>query len=178
MRHYPRSLRCASRDRLPEASHAFAAAAAPATDAALRTAIGAGTWVPAETPGKSSRLLACLPGDRGFVEWLRMAPGVAMPPHRHTGETHVFHLAGARRLPNGEVIGPGAYSYEPAGNVDAWEVVGDEPLLALVIVMGTVEFLGADGSVRAVVSAATQREQHQRWLEAQRIHPPLPSGEG
>jgi hypothetical protein len=163
---------------LPDSSQAFAVSAAPTTDAAPRASIDAGPWVPAQTPGKSSRLLTCLAEDRGFVEWLRMEPGTAMPPHRHTGETHVFHLAGARRLPNGEVIGPGAYSYEPAGNVDAWEVVGDEPLLALVIVMGTVEFLAADGSVCAVVSAGTQRELHQRWLEAQRIHSPLPSGEG
>ncbi len=120
-------------------------------------------WVPSDTPGKSARLLRFLPGDEGFVELLRMEPGVAMPLHRHTGEIHAYNLSGSRKLCTGEVIGPGDYVYEPAGNTDWWRIVGDETMVALVVVRANVEFLAADGSVRYVANAGTQRAELVRY---------------
>jgi 2,4'-dihydroxyacetophenone dioxygenase len=32
--------------------------------------------------------------------------------------------------------------YEPPGNTDWWKVVGDTPLVVMVVVMGHVEYLG------------------------------------
>ncbi|MGH8144913.1 MAG: cupin domain-containing protein [Rhodanobacteraceae bacterium] len=119
-------------------------------------------WIPSATPGKSSKPLRFLSGDRGFVELLRMEPGVAMPLHRHTGEIHACNLRGSRRLCTGEIIGPGDYVFEPPGNTDWWKIVGDDVMEALVVVMGTVEFLNADGTVRATVSATTQFAEYQR----------------
>jgi quercetin dioxygenase-like cupin family protein len=126
-------------------------------------------WVPSPLPGKSSRPLRFLRGNRGFVELLRMEPGVAMPPHRHTGETHAFNLSGSRRLDTGEIVGPGDYVYEPPGNVDSWEVVGEEPLLALVVVMGEVEDLAPDGSVRGVANTESRRREYADYCRAQGI---------
>ena len=126
-------------------------------------------WVPSGTPGKVAKLLRVLPDDSGFVELLRMEPGVAMPWHRHSGEIHAYNLQGSRELCTGEVIGPGDYVFEPPGNVDWWRVVGDEPMTALVVVMGTVEFLNADGSVRATAHAASQRAELARYCQAQGI---------
>lgn len=103
-------------------------------------------WVPL-SPGKAFKPLRFLREDRGFVELLRLQPGEAIPLHRHSGEVHAFNLDGTRELDTGEVIGPGGYVYEPAGNVDAWKVVGDLPLTVLVVVMGAVEYLGIDGTV-------------------------------
>lgn len=123
-------------------------------------------WVPSPVPGKSARPLRFLSGNRGFVELLRMEPGLAMPPHRHTGETHVYMLAGRRRLCSGEVVGPGDYVHEPAGNVDSWEVVGDEPAVAFVVVMGEVEMLGPGGEVRGRASAAGQLSEYLRHCQA------------
>jgi 2,4'-dihydroxyacetophenone dioxygenase len=120
-------------------------------------------WVPSPVPGKSSRPLRFLRSNRGFVELLRMDPGVAMSLHRHTGETHAFNLSGSRRLASGEVIGPGGYVYEPPGNIDSWEVIGDEPLIALVVVMGEVEDLAPDGHVRGVANAATRFVEYQTF---------------
>jgi quercetin dioxygenase-like cupin family protein len=120
-------------------------------------------WIPSPVPGKSSRPLRFLRGNRGFVELLRMAPGVAMPPHRHTGETHAFNLSGARRLARGELIGPGGYVYEPPGHVDSWEVVGGEPLVLLVVVMGEVHMLAPDGHVRGIANAATRFVEYQTF---------------
>ncbi|MDR6840438.1 cupin domain-containing protein [Pseudoxanthomonas sacheonensis] len=119
-------------------------------------------WIPSATPGKSSKPLRFLADDRGFVELLRMEPGVVMPLHRHTGEIHAYNLAGSRKLCTGEVIGPGDYVYEPPGNTDWWKIVGDETMVALVIVMGTVEFVGPGGSVRARASASTQLAEYER----------------
>ena len=117
-------------------------------------------WIPSATPGKSSKPLRFFADDRGFVELLRMDPGVVMPLHRHTGEIHAFNLTGSRQLCTGEVIGPGDYVYEPPGNTDWWKIVGDEPMVALVVVMGTVEFLGPGQVVKARASARTQLEAY------------------
>lgn len=120
-------------------------------------------WIPSAMSGKSARPLCFLAGDQGFVELLRMEPGVVMPLHRHSGEVHAYNLTGRRQLCTGEIIGPGDYVYEPPGNEDWWKIVGGEPMVALVIVMGEVEFLGPGGSVRARVSAATQRAEYEAW---------------
>lgn len=129
-------------------------------------------WVPSATPGKSARLLRFLPDDAGFVELLRMEPGVTMPLHRHSGEIHAFNLSGSRQLCTGEVIGPGDYVYEPPGNTDWWRIVGGDTMVALVVVRGEVEFLGADGSVLARANAATQRAELERHCRTQGL--PLP----
>ncbi|HJW04910.1 MAG TPA: cupin domain-containing protein [Rhodanobacter sp.] len=120
-------------------------------------------WIPSATPGKSSSPLRFFADDRGFVELLRMEPGVVMPLHRHTGEIHAYNLSGTRKLCTGELIGPGDYVYEPPGSTDWWKIVGDEPMLALVIVMGTVEFLGPGGVVTGRASAGTQRTDYERY---------------
>ena len=127
------------------------------------TTADATPWIPSATPGKSARPLRFLAGNRGFVELLRMEPGVVMPLHRHSGEIHAFNLSGRRQLCTGEVVGPGDYVYEPPGNVDWWKIIGDEVMVALVVVMGEVEFLGPGGSVRGRASAATQRAEYETW---------------
>jgi quercetin dioxygenase-like cupin family protein len=125
--------------------------------------------VPSLVPGKSSKPLRFLRDDRGFVELLRMEPGVAMPPHRHIGETHAFNLCGSRQLSSGEIIGPGDYVYEPPGNVDAWHVVGDEPLIALVVVMGKVEDLDRDGNVRGCATTSTRLAEYEGYCRTRGI---------
>ena len=61
------------------------------------------------------------------------------------------------------MVGPGDYVYEPPGNVDWWKIIGDEVMVALVVVMGEVEFLGPGGRVRGRASAATQRAEYESW---------------
>jgi len=108
----------------------------------------------------SLKLLCCFDDDRGFVELLRMEPGVAMPLHRHDGEVHAYNLSGSRKLCTGELVGPGDYVYEPPGNTDSWHVVGDEPMVAIIVVMGAVEFLGPEGEVSSTASAASMRRRY------------------
>jgi 2,4'-dihydroxyacetophenone dioxygenase len=126
-------------------------------------------WIPSDSPGKSSKPLRFLRDLRGFVELLRLEPGAAMPLHRHGGEIHAHNLSGSRQLCTGEIIGPGDYVYEPPGNVDWWKTVGDEPVIVFVVVMGEVEFLGADDRVLGRASAASQLAQYQNYCREQRI---------
>ena len=120
-------------------------------------------WVPSPVPGKDAKPLCFLRDGAGFVELLRMAAGVAMPPHRHTGATHVFQLEGQRRLADGTVLGPGDYVCEPPGHVDAWAVIGDVPMVALVVVLGDVEDLAPDGSVRGRATTASRRAEYEAY---------------
>jgi len=126
-------------------------------------------WVPSPVSGKDAKPLCFLRDDAGFVELLRMAPGVAMPPHRHTGATHVFQLEGHRRLAGGTVLGPGDYVCEPAGHVDAWTVIGDVPMVALVVVLGDVEDLAPDGSVRGRATTASRRAEYEAHCRCNRL---------
>jgi quercetin dioxygenase-like cupin family protein len=131
-------------------------------------AADAAPWVPL-SPGKAFRPLRFLRHDRGFVELLRLEPGEEIALHRHTGEVHAFNLQGSRELCTGEIIGPGGYVYEPAGNVDSWKVVGDTPLIVLVVVMGAVEYLGPDGTLTSRYTASRLFEIYREHCEANRL---------
>jgi quercetin dioxygenase-like cupin family protein len=123
-------------------------------------------WVPLGD-GKSFKPLLFLPDDRGWVQLLRLEPGTVMKRHRHTGEVHAWNVRGRRRLMTGEIVGPGGYVYEPAGNTDTWEAIGDEPLIVHVVVYGAVEYLDDEGRVIARVSAATLEEKARAYFESQ-----------
>jgi 2,4'-dihydroxyacetophenone dioxygenase len=50
---------------------------------------------------------------------------------------YAFNLEGSRELiDSGEVVGPGDYVYEPAGNADSWRVIGDEPCIVFIVTRG------------------------------------------
>lgn len=135
------------------------------TEAAARTfTYEAIPWVPLPG-GKSFKPLRFLSGNRGFVELLRLEPGSEISTHRHTGEVHAFNVEGSRELSSGEIIGPGQYVYEPAGNIDSWRVVGDAPLIVLVVVTGAVEYLSPGDSVTNVYTADTLLELYRRHCE-------------
>jgi 2,4'-dihydroxyacetophenone dioxygenase len=118
-------------------------------------------WIP-EGEGKWSLPLHFLPDGSGWVELMRLDPGVRVGLHRHTGEVHALNICGERRLNDGRVVRAGEYVYEPAGNVDWWEAIGDEPLVVFVVVKGSVEYLGAHHSVLKRIDTADRIADHQR----------------
>lgn len=118
-------------------------------------------WIP-EGEGKWSLPLQFLPDDAGWVELMRLRPGVRLGLHRHTGEVHALNLAGERRLNDGRLVLPGDYIYEPPGNVDWWEAVGSEELLVYVVVKGSVEYLGAHKSVLQRITTADRIADYHR----------------
>ncbi len=129
-------------------------------------------WVP-EGEGKWSRPLGFLPDRSGWVELMRLDPGVRLGLHRHTGLVHAFNVQGHRRLCTGEEIAPNDYVHEPAGNVDWWEATGDETLVVFVVVMGAVEYLAAGGQVIKRITTQDRIDDYLRYCEDHGIEPSL-----
>ena len=135
----------------------------------LNTALGP-EWI-IEGEGKWSQPLQFLPGDTGWVELMRLEPGVKLGLHRHTGIVHAYNLAGHRQLDTGESIAPNEYVYEPQGNVDWWQATGSEPLVVFVVVMGDVEYLAEDGSVAKRITWQSRVDDYRSYCQAQGIEP-------
>ena len=130
---------------------------------------GSMPWIPTG-PGKSFCPLRF--AADGWSELMRLEPGSAVALHRHTGEVHAFNLAGTREiLGTGERAGPGNYVYEPAGTVDGWRAVGDEPCVVHIKVAGAIEYLGDDGQVIESVNAETQCALYLAWCRDHGVHP-------
>jgi 2,4'-dihydroxyacetophenone dioxygenase len=128
-------------------------------------------WIPLG-PGESFKPLRFLSNDRGRVLLLRLDPGTIVPRHRHLGEVHGFNIAGSRKLiETGEIAGPGAYVYEPAGNVDSWMAVGDEPVIVHITSFGAMEYLGDDDQVLRRDTASSLHQIYLRYCEEHNLAP-------
>jgi hypothetical protein len=71
----------------------------------------------------------------------------------------------------GEVVGPGGYVYEPAGNVDSWKAVGDEPTIVHIVSFGAMEYLGDDDQILRRDSAASLRDIYLGYCREHGIPP-------
>jgi quercetin dioxygenase-like cupin family protein len=129
-------------------------------------------WIPLG-PGESFKPLAFLPNDRGRVLLLRLEPGTLVPRHRHSGEVHGLNLQGRRELiESGEIVGPGGYVYEPAGNIDSWRAIGDEPVIVHIIAYGGLEYLGDHDEVLRRDDAASLRLLYERYCAEHQLDAP------
>lgn len=128
-------------------------------------------WIPLG-PGESFKPLRFLSNDRGRVLLLRLDPGTIVPRHRHLGEVHGFNIAGSRKLiETDEIVGPGAYVYEPAGNVDSWMAVGDEPVIVHITSFGAMEYLGQNDEVLRRDTASSLYQIYLRYCEEHNLAP-------
>ena len=128
-------------------------------------------WIPV-APGESIKPLRLLSGNRGRVLLLRLEPGCVVPPHRHTGDVHAFNLEGSRELlDSGQIVGPGDYVYEPAGNADTWRAVGDSPCTVFIVTRGVMEYLDDQGEVVQRDSTETLRESYLRYCNDNGLEP-------
>lgn len=95
---------------------------------------------------------------------LRLRPGTRVARHRHRGEVHAINVAGHRRIDGRpELIGPGTYVYEPAGNIDSWQAVGDEDCVVSITVAGAMEYLDEEGNVLSCDDTDSLRTIYLRW---------------
>jgi anti-sigma factor ChrR (cupin superfamily) len=127
-------------------------------------------WMPV-APGLSSRPLAFFPDNAGWAVLLRVEPGTRIARHRHLGAVHGFVLSGRRRLADGRILGPGDFDYEPAGQIDAWSVEGDAPLVSFFVVRGPVEYLDEDGRVTHRDTAPAKAELYRRYCAEHGLAP-------
>jgi hypothetical protein len=58
--------------------------------------------------------------------------------------------------------------YEPAGNVDSWMAVGDEPCVVFVVAHGAVEYLDDEGRVLRRSTTGTTGDAYRTFCEATR----------
>ena len=106
---------------------------------------------------------------------LKVAPGVTIARHRHAGHVHAFNVSGSRRLDTGEVIGPGAYVYEPAGNTDSWACAGGEPCIVQISMSGRLSYIGDDGEVLDYTDTPKLKAQYLAWCR-EHGHEPVAIG--
>ena len=110
--------------------------------------------------------------ERGRALLLRLEPGAIVPLHRHFGEVHAFNVSGRGRLIEAnEIVGPGGYVYEPAGNVDSWMAVGDEPVVVHIVSFGAMEYIGADGEVTRRDTPSSLYETYIRFCTDNNLTP-------
>jgi 2,4'-dihydroxyacetophenone dioxygenase len=129
-------------------------------------------WIPTGG-GKAFRPLRFEAG--GWSELMYLEPGSLVPLHRHTGDVHAYNLSGSRLIiATGEVVGPGDYVYEPPGNVDAWQAVGDEPCVVHIKITGAVEYFDEAGAVTGRADSATQRAAYLDWCRETGSDPAVP----
>lgn len=105
--------------------------------------------------------------DDGYALHLKVGPGAVITRHRHTGAAHALNLSGRREIVDtGEVVGPGDYVFEAAGNQDSWRCYGDAPCVVHITLTGRVEYLGAHGEVESYSDSATARRHYLDWCAA------------
>ncbi len=122
-------------------------------------------WQPV-APGFSLKLLRGGGDGDTRTLLLRLEPGTVVSRHRHEGEVHALNLAGTRKiLETGQIVGPGDYVHEPAGNVDSWMAVGDTPVLVFVTVRGAMDTLDEAGHVVARSTTSSVTESYRRFVE-------------
>lgn len=125
-------------------------------------------WIPLG-PGESFKPLRF--GRERRVLLLRLEPGTEVPRHRHLGEVHAFNVTGKRKLDAGEIVGPGGYVYEPAGNVDSWIAIGDEPVVIHITSHGAMQYLGDGDEVLRTDTATSLRDVYLRYCADHGIAP-------
>jgi hypothetical protein len=94
---------------------------------------------------------------------LKVDPGVTIGRHTHAGEVHAYNVSGSRQLDTGEIAGPGAYVYEPAGHVDSWSCVGDEPCIVQITMSGRLTYLGANDELLDYIDTPKLRKLYLAW---------------
>ncbi len=137
----------------------------------------------AGTPGIRLKLLmADIEGAR-FAVRIRFAPGIQLPPHKHTGEVHAFTLAGEWSYLEYPRLAPsraGSYLFEPPGSTHTLKVAdgNGEDTDVVFVVYGAMIHYGPNGEILAVGDAESHLRDWPAAVRAQGKHLPetLPIG--
>ena len=78
-----------------------------------------------------------------WINLLKVTPGGMLNRHRHSGgQVLAYTLQGQwRYLERDWVAGPGTFVYEPPGDIHTLIVDGDEDMITLFVLEGTVQYL-------------------------------------
>ncbi len=107
-----------------------------------------------------------------WMEWIPTADGKAFKPLRFDsdGWSELMRLepgALVARHPQDPVHRrdrrPGDYVYEPAGDTDTWQAIGDEPCIVHIKITGAVQYLDDTDTVIDTADAASQCAAYLAW---------------
>lgn len=91
------------------------------------------------------------PAAPGADVLLRVAPGQALPDHRHTSAERMMLAAGRLTVKyhgaDETTLRPGTYAYGPAGLAHRAACVSDEPCVLFIAFDGPVDAMAAEGEV-------------------------------
>ncbi len=121
-------------------------------------------------------LMADIEGQR-FAVRMQFAPGLAVAPHKHTGEVHAFTLAGRwhyLEYPDSPPNVAGSYLFEPPGTTHTLQVspYNEGPTDVLFVIYGAMLHLDAAGTIVGVTDAESCLAEYPRLLADQGV--PVP----
>ncbi|MCI1696303.1 2,4'-dihydroxyacetophenone dioxygenase family protein [Aneurinibacillus aneurinilyticus] len=106
-------------------------------------------WIPYFGEAKF-KLLKVNPVTGQNLTLLKVPPGMQLPPHFHSGTVIVYTIQGVWRYVEDDWISRvGDIVYEPAGSKHTPNGLGDEDVITLNIVEGTLDYLGEGGEIIA-----------------------------
>ena len=126
----------------------------------------------ANTPGVRLKLLMADIEGAKLVVRIRFAPGILLPPHKHTGEVHAFTLSGEwtyLEYPDNPPSRAGSYLYEPPGSTHTLKVAdrnsGETDVVF--VVYGAMIHYGPNGEILTVGDAESHLRDWPAALRAQ-----------
>ncbi|RAT94156.1 2,4'-dihydroxyacetophenone dioxygenase family protein [Brevibacillus sp. Leaf182] len=106
-------------------------------------------WIPYFGDAKF-KLLKANPVTGQNLTILKVPPGMQLPAHFHSGTVIVYTIQGSwRYLEDDWISRTGDIVYEPAGSKHTPQGLGDEDVITLNIVEGTLDYLGENGEIIA-----------------------------
>jgi quercetin dioxygenase-like cupin family protein len=116
-------------------------------------------------------LMADIEGGK-FVVRIRFAPGVQLPPHKHSGEVHAFTLAGEWYYLEYKGQAPskaGSYLYEPPGSTHTLKVADSNrgETDVVFVVYGAMLHMDEAGAIVAVGDAESHLRDYPAAIRAQ-----------
>ncbi|CAG9614867.1 hypothetical protein BACCIP111899_04100 [Bacillus rhizoplanae] len=106
-------------------------------------------WIPYFGDAKF-KLLKANPVTGQTVTLLKVPAAMQLPAHFHPGTVIVYTVQGSwRYLEDPWISKAGDVVYEPAGSSHTPQAVGDEEVITLNIVEGTLDYLGENGEILA-----------------------------
>lgn len=121
-------------------------------------------------PGVSLQLLQADVEGGTFAVRIRFAPGLQLPPHRHTGVVFAYTLSGEwcyLEYPDSPSSKAGSYLYEPPGSTHTLKVADHNSELTdvIFIITGAMLILDKSNAVIQVLDAASHIKD---WAQALR----------
>ena len=123
-------------------------------------------WVPQADGVYFKPLRICLRLGT-WTNLLRVTRQGTINLHRHLAPVEAWVISGQwRYIERDWVARPGCYIFEPAGDVHTLVNAGDDEMVTLFCMHGSIEYIGVNGEVTFTETAATKLAKYSDYCEA------------